>query len=222
MHHLNSRTLFFPPFDTASKEGILAYGGDLSRERLLLAYSLGIFPWFNAHEPVLWWAPPKRMVVVPKWYKTHKSVRQLLNKDVFKITFNQNFKDVITQCQQAKRKNQQGTWLTNEMLISYLDLHHVGVAKSVEVWQNNQLVGGLYGIDLGHVFTGESMFSKVSNASKVAFAWLNQKLAQENYQLLDCHVYNDHLAHLGAFEIDRELFVDILSKKLTINHSNHD
>ncbi len=218
MHFINSKSLFFPPLDAASKEGILAYGGDLSRERLLLAYSLGIFPWFSESEPVLWWAPPKRMVVVPGWYKPHKTVQQTINKRVFKVTFNEDFKAVIYHCQKAKRKGQDGTWLTDQMIESYLDLHKIGYAKSVEVWQNETLVGGLYGVDLGHVFTGESMFSLVSNASKVAFVSLINKLKQDNYQLLDCQVYNDHLAHLGAFEIDRDVFVKILNKQHQINN----
>ncbi len=215
MHHL-STSLFFPPVDSASPEGILAFGGDLSRERLLMAYHLGIFPWFDQDDPILWWAPPRRMVVVPAWYKAHKSVKSLLKKEFFQVTFNRDFEQVILGCQQVKRKNQNGTWLTDKMMESYLDLHRIGVAKSVEVWKENQMVGGLYGVDLGHVFTGESMFSKVPNASKVAFVWLLEKLKQENYQLLDCQVYNDHLAHLGAFEIDREVFMEILQKKSRI------
>lgn len=205
-----SKDLYFPPVSEASYEGILAVGGDLSTERLLLAYKNGIFPWFEEDEPILWWSPPQRMVVNPKEYKIAKSLRNILNRNIFEITFNQNFSDVIKNCQTIKRKGQQGTWITDSMFESYLKLHELGIAKSVEVWQNNELVGGLYGVDLGKIFCGESMFSKVPNASKVAFVSLIEKLKQENYLLLDCQVHNDHLEKLGAFEISRENYLKIL------------
>lgn len=208
-----SKDLYFPPVSEASYEGILAVGGDLSTERLLLAYRNGIFPWFEEDEPILWWSPPQRMVVNPKEYKVTKSLRNILNRGIFEITFNQNFSEVIKHCQTIKRKGQRGTWITDSMYEAYLKLHQLGVAKSVEVWQNNELVGGLYGVDLGHVFCGESMFSKVPNASKVAFVSLIEKLKQENYLLLDCQVHNDHLEKLGAFEISRESYLKILISK---------
>jgi leucyl/phenylalanyl-tRNA--protein transferase len=208
-----SKDLYFPPVSEASYEGILAVGGDLSTERLLLAYRNGIFPWFEEDEPILWWSPPQRMVVNPKEYKVTKSLRNILNRGIFEITFNQNFSEVIKHCQTIKRKGQRGTWITDSMFEAYLKLHQLGVAKSVEVWQNNELVGGLYGVDLGHVFCGESMFSKVPNASKVAFVSLIEKLKQENYLLLDCQVHNDHLEKLGAFEISRESYLKILISK---------
>ncbi len=209
-----SKELYFPPVSEASYEGILAVGGDLSIERLLLAYQNGIFPWFEEDEPILWWSPPQRMVVNPKEYKVSKSLRNILNRNIFEITFNQNFSEVINHCQNIKRKGQQGTWITDSMMDAYLKLHNLGIAKSVEVWQNNELVGGLYGVDLGKVFCGESMFSKVPNASKVAFVSLIEKLKQENYLLLDCQVHNDHLEKLGAFEISRENYLKILKSKL--------
>ena len=209
MYYL-SKELYFPPVEEASYEGILAIGGDLSTERLLLAYRNGIFPWYNPDEPILWWSPAERMVIVPSLYKVSKSTRNLLNQNKFKITFNQHFRAVISNCQQAERKDQGGTWITYDLIEAYVKLHEMGFAQSVEVWQNDELVGGLYGIDLGHVFSGESMFSKVSNASKVAFVTLIKYLNENNYKLLDCQIHNDHLEKLGAFEISRELFIKVL------------
>ena len=205
-----TKELYFPPVDEASYEGVLAIGGDLSIERLLLAYQNGIFPWFNDDEPILWWSPSERMVVVPKLYKVSKSTRNLINQNKFKVTFNQNFAEVIRNCQQIERTGQEGTWITEDIIASYTKLHEMEIAKSVEVWQNNELVGGLYGVDLGHVFCGESMFSKVSNSSKIAFVWLVNYLKENNYLLLDCQVHNDHLEKLGAFEISRDTFMRVL------------
>lgn len=205
-----TKELYFPPVDEASYEGVLAIGGDLSIERLLLAYQNGIFPWFNDDEPILWWSPSERMVVVPQMYKASKSIRNLLNQNKFKVTFNQNFAEVIRNCQQIERKGQDDTWISEDIIASYTKLHEMGIAKSVEVWQNSELVGGLYGVDLGHVFCGESMFSKVSNASKIAFVTLIKHLKENNYLLLDCQVHNDHLEKLGAFEISRDTFMRVL------------
>lgn len=205
-----TKELYFPPVEEASYEGILAVGGDLSTERLLLAYKSGIFPWFELDEPILWWSPSERMVVNPQDYKIKKSLRNIINRDIFKITFNQDFEAVITNCQQIQRVGQNGTWITKEMIKAYCKLHKEGFALSVEVWQNEELVGGLYGVDLGTVFCGESMFSKVPNASKVAFVKLIEHLKDKNYRLLDCQVHNDHLEKLGAFEISREAFMKIL------------
>lgn len=209
MYYL-SKDLYFPPVEEASCEGILAVGGDLSPERLLLAYQNGIFPWFDAEEPILWWSPSKRMVVAPSLYQVSKSTRNLLNQNLFKITFNQDFRAVITNCQQSKRKDQHGTWISDDLIESYVKLHEMNLAQSVEVWQNEELVGGLYGVDLGTIFCGESMFSKVSNASKIAFVSLVNYLRENDYKLLDCQVHNDHLEKLGAFEISREVFMRVL------------
>lgn len=200
----------FPNVEEATPEGVLAQGGDLSPEHLLKAYRSGIFPWYSEDEPILWWAPPYRMVVAPEIYKPHKSVQQLLRRGIFEITWNQAFERVMNGCRTAKRKEENGTWITDEITAAYIELHNRGHAKSVEVWQNGQLVGGLYGVDLGGVFCGESMFSLVSNASKVAFVWLINKLKNDNYALLDCQVYNEHLERLGAFEMYRDEFMDIL------------
>lgn len=204
--------LLFPPVSETDQSGILAFGGDLSPDRLILAYKSGIFPWFNSDEPIIWWAPNPRMVLYLDELVVSKSMRNVMNKNIFTITFNQNFREVISNCQKIKRKNEDGTWITNDMIEAYCKLHNLGIAKSVEVWQNNELVGGLYGIDLGHVFCGESMFSKVSNASKFAFINLVSDLKSKNYQLLDCQVHNDHLESLGCREIDRKEFMKILLK----------
>jgi leucyl/phenylalanyl-tRNA--protein transferase len=205
-----SKELYFPPVEEASYEGILAVGGDLSVERLLLAYRNGIFPWFDTEEPILWWSPSERMVVNPNDYKVSKSMRNILNRNIFEVTINKDFESVIKNCQEIERKGQDGTWISDSIIKSYTELHQLGKAKSFEVWQNNELVGGLYGVDLGHVFCGESMFSKVPNASKVAFVKLVEYLKIRNYKLLDCQVHNDHLEKLGAFEISRNAFMMIL------------
>lgn len=207
---LLSKELFFPPVTYANKDGLLAVGGDLSVERLELAYKSGIFPWFNEGEPIIWYSPNPRMVLFPKDLKISKSMKQVIRKGDFKVTFNQNFPAVIANCKNVYRPDQGGTWITNEMQQAYIELHKKGIAKSVEVWLNNELVGGLYGIDLGTVFCGESMFSNVSNASKLAFIYLVQKLEKENYKLIDCQVYNNHLASLGADEISRDAFLKFL------------
>ena len=209
--HLISDALYFPPVFEASSEGILAVGGDLSSERLLLAYKSGIFPWFNPGEPIVWWAPKSRMVLYFDELIVSKSMRNILNRNTFKVTFNQNFSEVILNCSLIKREGQRGTWISQEMIKAYCKLNELGIAKSVEVWQNNELVGGLYGIDLGFIFCGESMFSRVSNASKVAFISLVNHLKNENYKLLDCQVYNEHLNSLGCREIDRDDFMKLLN-----------
>jgi leucyl/phenylalanyl-tRNA--protein transferase len=202
--------LYFPPASETSPEGIIAVGGDLSPERLLLAYQNGIFPWYNNDEPKLWWCPEERMVLFFENLRITKSMRNVLNRKEFQITFNTAFRDVISNCQQSPRKDQDGTWISDEIIEAYCKLHELGHAKSIEVWQNEELVGGLYGIDLGDVFCGESMFSKVPNASKVAFIHLAKQLEIANYKLLDCQVYNDHLNSLGCIEIDRDEFLAIL------------
>lgn len=210
--YLLSTALVFPPVNLANEDGLLAVGGDLSAERLMLAYKSGIFPWYSQGEPIIWHSPNPRMVLFPKNLKISKSMKQIIRKNQFRATFNQNFSEVITNCKNSYREGQGGTWITDEMQQAYINLHQLGVAKSVEVWKENELVGGLYGIDLGHVFCGESMFSKVSNASKFAFIYLAQKLEKENYKLIDCQVYNEHLASLGAEEISRSAFLIFLKK----------
>ncbi|KIA87265.1 leucyl/phenylalanyl-tRNA--protein transferase [Flavobacterium sp. AED] len=210
MYYL-TKELSFPPVSQTNSSGILALGGDLSTERLQLAYTNGIFPWFEDGEPITWWSPNPRMVLFLDELIVSKSMRNILNRNIFKVTFNQNFRDVISYCQNIKRDGQNGTWITNDMIEAYCKLNELGIVKSVEVWQDDELVGGLYGVDLGHVFCGESMFSKVSNASKVAFIALVNQLKKDNYKLLDCQVYNPHLESLGCREIDREEFMSILN-----------
>ena len=205
--------LYFPPASETSPEGIIAVGGDLSPERLLLAYQNGIFPWYDHDEPKLWWCPEERMVLFFENLRITKSMKKIILRKEFQVTFNTAFRGVISNCQKAPRKDQDGTWISDEIIEAYCKLHELGHAKSIEVWQNNELVGGLYGIDLGHVFCGESMFSKVSNASKVAFIALVNQLKKEDYKLLDCQVYNPHLESLGCREIDRSDFMKILKSK---------
>ncbi len=206
-----TRELYFPSVNHASPDGLLAVGGDLSPERLMLAYRNGIFPWFEDDEPILWWSPPQRMVLFFDELKISKSMRNILNRGIFKVTFNTAFREVITSCRKVKRVGQEGTWITNEMVEAYCRLHELGIARSFEVWQDDKLVGGLYGVDLGHVFCGESMFSLLPNASKVAFIALAGQLQKENYKLLDCQVHNDHLESLGAREIPRADFLKIVT-----------
>ena len=205
----------FPNPETASEEGVIALGGDLSEERLLLAYENGIFPWYSDDEPIVWYCPPERMVLFPKELKVSKSMKKIIRKGNFTITENKAFNEVIFNCKHILRKDDFGTWITDDMENAYINLHKKGIAKSIEVWINNLnsdkqvLVGGLYGIDLGNgVFCGESMFSLISNASKLAFIYLVQNL---NYKLIDCQVYNDHLASLGAREISRRKFLELLN-----------
>ena len=205
--------LVFPPVEMTSAEGIIAFGGDLRPERLILAYQNGIFPWYNEGEPIIWYCPEDRMVLFPHELRISKSMRQLMRNNTFRITSNTAFEQVISQCQNSPRKDQLGTWITDDMKQAYLKLHELGFAKSIEVWQDDKLVGGLYGIDLGHIFCGESMFSKESNTSKLAFIHLVQQLEKEQYKLIDCQVYNEHLESLGAREIPRSEFMGFLRVK---------
>lgn len=201
--------LEFPPVESANAEGLLAVGGDLSSERLLLAYKNGIFPWFNEDSLILWWSPDPRMVLYPDKIKISKSMQKVMKSNQFRLTKNVCFEVVLEQCSTIKRIGQEGTWITEDMKKAYIKLHQKGFATSYEVWENDTLVGGLYGIDLGHVFCGESMYSNTSNASKFAFIQLAQEF-QENGALIDCQLYTKHLESLGASEISRKKFVEIL------------
>jgi len=207
MHILNN-DIAFPEITSASPEGVLAIGGDLSVERLLLAYKSGIFPWFSEDEPIIWWSPDPRFVLFPEKLKVSKSMKQVLRNTDFVVTVNQAFTQVITECAKVKRDGQDETWITQTMIEAYTKLHQLGYAKSVEVWLHNELVGGLYGVDVGNgVFCGESMFAKVSNASKAGFITFIQNT---NYKLIDCQVYTNHLERLGAEDMDREVFLGFL------------
>ena len=204
--------LYFPAVNQADEYGLLAIGGDLSTERLLLAYKSGIFPWFEEGQPILWYAPNPRMVLLFDQLKISKSMKQLLRKEIFNVTVNTCFETVIKQCAHITRKAQIGTWITNDMIEAYTKLHKQGHALSVEVWQNDKLVGGLYGIDLKEekIFCGESMFSLVSNSSKVAFYFSAHYFKNKNYKLIDCQMHNSHLESLGCVEILRDDFMRIL------------
>ena len=202
--------LEFPPLEYASAEGLLAVGGDLSPERLILAYSRGIFPWFNEDSLILWWSPDPRMVIYPGKVKISRSMQRIINSGKFRLTKNQEFRQVIKHCASISRKGQEGTWITASMEEAYIRLHELGKAISYEVWEGDSLVGGLYGVDLGHVFCGESMFSLVSNASKFALIKMAEELREKNYKLIDCQLNTDHLISMGAQEISREQYMEIL------------
>lgn len=211
MYLLNDDNIFPNP-SAADTDGLLAIGGDLSTDRLIAAYGSGIFPWFNDNEPLLWWSPNPRMVLFPKDLRISKSMKTILKRNEFQITFNKAFNEVIHYCANIKREGQPDTWITDDMSEAYIKLHELGIATSVEVWKNNELVGGLYGIDLKDkkVFCGESMFSKISNTSKVAFITLVMHLKTLDYKLIDCQMHTSHLESLGANEIPREDFIKYL------------
>jgi leucyl/phenylalanyl-tRNA---protein transferase len=213
MFILNS-DIKFPPADMADDEGLLALGGDLSTERLLLAYKNGIFPWYNEEEPICWWSPNPRFVLFPQQLRVSKSMQTVLNNGSFRFTINKAFDKVIANCKIISRKEQEGTWIQPEVIEAYTKLHQLGFAISAEAWAAGELVGGLYGVLLGNIFFGESMFSKRSNASKFAFINFVRHLQKQNIQLIDCQVYTAHLESLGARMIDRKLFLEILAKEV--------
>lgn len=202
----------FPPAHLAIKEGLLAVGGDLTIDRLLTAYRNGIFPWYAEGDPILWWSPDPRLVLYPDELRISRSLRRVINKNIFHITFDNAFEDVIRGCAETKRSYGDGTWITDEMRDAYCKLHRQGYAHSVEAWQSERLVGGLYGVILGRVFFGESMFSEVSNSSKVAFVRLVENLKRMKFELIDCQVKTDHLVRFGAREIPRKFFLEQLKK----------
>ena len=200
------KELIFPPVHLAEPDGLLAMGGDLSTERLLLAYRNGIFPWYEG-EPILWWSTDPRFILIPSALKVNRSINRLLKKNEFTFTINKAFAKVIHHCKEIKRPGQEGTWITDEVEKAYYKLHTLGYAHSAEVWKDDELVGGVYGIKMGKVFFGESMFSKVSNASRFAFVKYVQLLHEEGIELIDCQVYTGYLESLGAVMIDRKDFI---------------
>ena len=210
---LHSPHIPFPDVELALDEpnGLIAIGGDLSTERLLSAYRQGIFPWYSEGEPVLWYSPNPRMVITKDTLHISKSLEKVLRSNRFEVRMNMHFEQVISQCKDIKRKEQDSTWIDNDMVQAYIQLHHQGYAHSIEVYENDQLAGGLYGVAIGKVFFGESMFSCASNASKVALVYL---LKNTDYQLIDCQVENPHLKSLGAFNIERSAFVQQLENLL--------
>jgi leucyl/phenylalanyl-tRNA--protein transferase len=200
----------FPHPSNADKHGIVAYGGDLNPLRILEAYKSGIFPWFESDQNLMWWSPDPRMILYTDKFKVSKSFKAFLKKSNYKVTFNKDFELVINSCANIKRINQKGTWITEGLIKSFIDLHKMGKAISVEVWEDNDIVGGLYGLDLDDVFCGESMFSKSSNASKIALYYLTKELRKNNYRFIDCQVPSEHLKSLGGEIITRSNFLDLL------------
>ena len=200
--------IIFPDVALAEPDGLLAVGGDLSLERLVLAYRSGIFPWYSEGDPILWYAPHERCVIYPDRIKISKSMFVSLKKQIFNVTENQAFEQVITHCATTPRFGQDGTWITTEMQNAYINLHKNGIAHSIEVWQNEKLIGGLYGIKIGNVFCGESMFSLASNASKTALIFLAKNFGLE---LIDCQLPNDHLMSLGAEMISMQAYLEVLN-----------
>jgi leucyl/phenylalanyl-tRNA--protein transferase len=209
-----SEDLVFPSPHLASKEGLLAVGGDLTRTRLLLAYSSGIFPWYSENEPILWWSPDPRLVLYPDELKISRSLSKVIKKGAYTVTVDCAFEQVITECARVRLENQEGTWIVDEMVKAYCNLHESGFAHSVEAWEGDHLVGGLYGVSLGRCFFGESMFTRLSNASKVAFVSLVQHLRSLNFTLIDCQVTTGHLTRFGAREVPRSRYLDELDEGL--------
>jgi len=212
--YLLSDEIVFPPPDLASREGLLAIGGDLCQERLLQAYSMGIFPWFTQTEPIMWWSPDPRLVLYPDEIRISRSLQKTIKKGLFNITMDQAFDQVINQCARVPRKIGESTWIVPDMIKAYGQLHESGYAHSVEAWQNDTLAGGLYGVSLGKSFFGESMFTHVTNASKVAFAALVDHLKSLSFDLIDCQVTTEHLISFGAREVPRETFLEQLKESL--------
>jgi len=208
--------LIFPPPELAEDDGLLAIGGDLSEKRLLLAYSMGIFPWYSEGSPILWWSPDPRLILIPEELKISRSLKQIIKKDIYKITMDASFESVIRSCAEVKRKNQRGTWITDRMIDAYIKLHCSGYAHSVESWFEGELVGGLYGVSLGSAFFGESMFTKKCNASKVVFVKLVEHLQRWGFSLIDCQMITQHLIRFGARAIPRIEFMGMLTSALKI------
>ncbi|MFC2111456.1 leucyl/phenylalanyl-tRNA--protein transferase [Bacteroidota bacterium] len=206
-----TKELIFPNPNEAIDEGLLAVGGDLSEERVLLAYSHGIFPWYSNDDPIMWWSPNPRLVLFPDKLKISKSLKQKIKKGVFDIKFDTNFEEVIEHCSKVPRGEQDGTWITEEMKQAYINLYKKGFAHSVETYFDGKLVGGLYGLSLGNMFFGESMFHLITDASKIAFYYLVEKISEWDFDLIDCQVKTEHLISLGGEEISREQYLELLS-----------
>lgn len=210
--------IYFPPASMAQDDGLLAIGGDLSPERLIEAYKNGIFPWYSDDYPIMWWSPNPRMLMFPKEFKRTKNLRRIVNKGIFEIKFDSRFKSVIKECANVDRGNQDGTWITQEMINAYVKLHELGIAHSVETYFDGQLVGGLYGLAIGKVFFGESMFHHKTDASKVAFWHLVEKLLEWDFDIIDAQQETDHFRSLGGKAIDREKFLTLLKLSVEKPH----
>ena len=212
--YLLSEALVFPSPQLARREGLLAIGGDLSQERLLLAYRMGIFPWYSADEPIMWWSPDPRLVLYPSEFRVSRSLKKTIRKKVFDLTVDEAFESVINACARSRTKADEGTWIVEDMIAAYCRLHESGLAHSVEAWQDGKLVGGLYGVSLGKCFFGESMFTHISNASKVALVALVEHLQALEFSLIDCQISTPHLLSFGAQEIPRIRFLGELEQAL--------
>ena len=210
------KKIAFPQPELSEEDGLLAVGGDLSVERLLQAYSLGIFPWYSEGQPILWWSPDPRLVLFPCDLKISKTLKQTMKKGVYRVTTNEAFEDVIRNCATVKRKGEAGTWITEDMIQAYVRLHEAGFAHSVEAWHGDELAGGFYGVMMGKAFFGESMFAKKTDASKVAFAVFAADLAQRGFHFIDCQVTTDHMKRFGAKEISRDEFLERLRLALEV------
>lgn len=208
------KEIIFPLPEYAETNGLLAIGGDLCSERLLLAYSNGIFPWYSKDEPILWWSPDPRLVLLPENFKVSKSLRLLIKKNLFTVKFDTNFFEVIKKCADVVRTGQDDTWITNEMIDAYTNLYNLGFAHSVETYYNDKLVGGLYGISIGKAFFGESMYHTTTDASKVALFFLVEKLKKWNFDFIDAQMKTSHLISLGAKEISRKEYLELLKNSL--------
>lgn len=211
---LSRHSFTFPKPRYAPNEGLLAYGGDLSSHRLLTAYKKGIFPWYSEGDPILWWSPNPRLLLYPYKFKVRKSFRRVLRSGKFTVTFDRHFEEVIRHCATVYREGQEASWIVPEIIEAYTRLHEEGFGHSVEVYLGGKLVGGLYGIAFGKSFFGESMFSLVSDASKVAFKALSDVLGDRGYDFIDCQMKTDHMVGLGAEVVERELFLDALESAI--------
>ena len=220
MFHIPSNQVIFPHPLEADGNGILCFGGDLSTKRLILAYQHGIFPWYNSDEPIVWWFPNPRCVLFPKHLKIHKSMRSFFNQEKYRVTYDTCFQEVITTCQQIIRKSQEGTWINKDIIHAYGELFRLGIAHSVEVWEDEELVGGLYGVVIGKIFFGESMFAKKSNASKFGFISLVKKLIENDFTMIDCQQDTPHMRSLGAELISAKEFYQFCAENQKVIPQN--
>lgn len=211
---LDKFSYIFPDPLYASNEGLLAYGGDLSTTRLIKAYANGIFPWYNEDDPILWWSPNPRLVLDLNEFKISKSLQKTINKNIYEIKFDTNFKQVMIECSKIERNGQKGSWIHEDVIEAYCKLHKMKFAHSFEAYFNGELVGGGYGVNIGNMFCGESMFAKKSDASKVAFFHLVQRLKEKTFKYIDCQIPTEHLKSLGAKEISREIFLPLVKESI--------
>lgn len=215
-----TQDLIFPRPELSEEDGLLAVGGDLSLERLILAYCNGIFPWYNEGEPILWWCPKPRFIIIPEELKISKSMKKIIKKEVFKVTFNNDFEGVINNCKSLREDNGEGTWISDDMKNAYINLFNNGYGMSVESYIDDELVGGLYGVKIGKCFFGESMFSKVSNGSKIALIALAERLKSEGVIFIDCQMHTQHLESMGGKFVDWSTFKDLLDRGIELTYNN--